>query len=278
MLDLVNRAVIPGAQGGPLLHMMASKAAQAEWLKSKDAHETFHQLQKNRDAFAKVLSDAMASHAFSEDGYWIRLGLEDYPLNSRALAQEALSSVGIDTHDATFVEQPGDREIRIGLLPLTMRGFREEDFSKFGQLIVRVLNAADPQTSQLSENIRAEITDEVKTLAAKHPVHQELLAQINQAGKTSDAAMLTIQPSSPTGGIDITQVESAVQIQRDGNGVPLPLPLQSLQNINLNLKGFVPNIIYFGPMPNLPQLLGFTLPGRKEENVPKTKTTAFKKI
>jgi hypothetical protein len=74
-------------------------------------------------------------------------------------------------------------------------------------------------------------------------------------GLSSEAAMKpgeVQQANAENGGIDLNATNMNMQIKRDGNGVPLPVAQQDLENINIS--GFVPEILSIQPMTSLPFL------------------------
>lgn len=83
------------------------------------------------------------------------------------------------------------------------------------------------------------------------------MLKIERGDKLSDRAMINslriVSMENPFGGIALDAAMLDLQIKRDGHGVPLPVSQQHLDQINI--QGFVPQIIEIVPV-NLPVLLG----------------------
>jgi hypothetical protein len=80
--------------------------------------------------------------------------------------------------------------------------------------------------------------------------------QLRGRGDTAALADPSKTATTTRGGIDLNSASMNMNIQRDGNGVPLPLNLQNLEN--MNIQGFHPVILNVVPITNLPLLLGMT--------------------
>ncbi len=150
---LVDRAIFPGTQGGPLEHVIAGKAvAFAEALRPEfKAYSS--QIIKNAQAMVK---------AFQSKGYKVLSGGTDnhlFVLDIRPLglngtkASRMLDAAHITISKSTL---PFDTEkimhgggIRIGTPAITTRGMTEADMETVADLIDRTLRGADPQTMQL---------------------------------------------------------------------------------------------------------------------------------
>ncbi|WP_104695919.1 serine hydroxymethyltransferase [Helicobacter salomonis] len=138
----IDRALFPGMQGGPLMHVIAAKAVgflenlKPEW-------KTYAvQVKRNVQALAQVLLE----HGFEllsggSDNHLLVIRLKDF---SGKDAQLALDSAGITTNKNSV---PGDTRspvltsgLRLGSAALTSRGMQEADFTFVGNKIVEVLN------------------------------------------------------------------------------------------------------------------------------------------
>jgi glycine hydroxymethyltransferase len=179
LANLVHRrGVIPGVQGGPLLHMIGTKAAQALWLKGEEAGQIAEQLEKNREAFLARFREAAAeAPRFKAEahpqGTWVTVKLP--PGRTRQDAEEALlASAGIDVREPAFSVSSGERQIEIGLVALTMRGLKEEDMRLLADIVFRTLNLKARTRSFALAIIQ--LREEVRDLARKYPVHRELLS------------------------------------------------------------------------------------------------------
>jgi len=169
MSELLDSAVFPGTQGGPLMHVIAAKAvAFGEAL--QPSFRTYQQ---------QVLDNAKAmASAFMERGYALVSGGTDnhlilIDLRSQGLtgkiAEEALQAADI-TVNKNMV--PYDTQspfvtsgIRIGAPAMTTRGFAEAEFREVVSLIDRVLQAPH------DESVRAAVRADVHELCQRFPLY-----------------------------------------------------------------------------------------------------------
>ena len=161
MSAMLNSAVFPGVQGGPLEHVIAAKAvAFGEAL-----------CPEYKDYQAQVVRNARAmAQAFVERGYKIASGGTDnhlmlidlrskFPELTGKLAERALVAADITTNKNMV---PFDSSspfltsgIRVGTPAVTTRGLKEEHMPKIVELIDRVLSA--PEDRQVIEAVRTEV-------------------------------------------------------------------------------------------------------------------------
>ena len=169
----LDKFVFPGAQGGPLMHVIAAKAvAFGEAL--KPAFKTYQaQVMKNARALAKDLT----SHGFrivtgGTDCHMFLVDLRPKGITGK-IAEEALDRAGITVNKNAI---PFDPEkpfiasgIRIGTPAVTTRGLKEKDMAKVAAWIDRAI------TQHQNPNELAKIRSEVKTLCLKFPMYKERL-------------------------------------------------------------------------------------------------------
>ncbi len=166
----IDRAVFPGIQGGPLMHVIAAKAvAFGEALKPE--FKTYsQQVVKNAAALAKALMDK--GYKLTANGTDNHLMVVDFrkthPEMSGKIAALWLEQAGIITSKSTV---PQDERspfqtsgVRLGTPALTTRGLKEADMSTVADMIDRVLG------SEGDEAELAKISDEVKAFCKKYPM------------------------------------------------------------------------------------------------------------
>lgn len=172
--EVLDSAVFPGTQGGPLMHVIASKAvAFGEALEPE-----FKMYQKQVISNAKVMASEFMERGYKlvSDGTDNHLILAD--LRSKGLtgktAEEALDQAGI-TVNKNMV--PFDTEspfvtsgIRIGSPAMTTRGFKEQEFKQIVALIDQVLQNPDDKT-----NI-SNVKGEVRSLCEQYPLYDFVTA------------------------------------------------------------------------------------------------------
>lgn len=172
--EVLDSAVFPGTQGGPLMHVIAAKAVSfAEAL--QDNFKSYQQqVQKN----AKVMAEAFRSMDYDlvsdgTDNHLILVDLRNKGLTGK-IAEESLDKANI-TLNKNMV--PYDTEspfvtsgIRIGSPAMTTRGFGEDEFKQVASLIDRVLQ--DPENESLLETVK----QEVKELCENFPLYDFVTA------------------------------------------------------------------------------------------------------
>jgi len=170
MSALLNSAVFPGIQGGPLEHVIAAKAVSFGEALEPSFKEYQKQVTKNAAAMAK---------AFTARGYKIVSGGTDnhlmlidlrskFPELTGKIAEKVLVAADITTNKNMV---PYDSRspfltsgIRVGTPAITTRGLKESEMDKIVELIDRVLCDPDSQA-----NIEA-VAGEVHAMMASHPL------------------------------------------------------------------------------------------------------------
>lgn len=163
MSALLNSAVFPGQQGGPLEHVIAAKAVafgeclQPEW------KEYAAQIQKN----AKVLADELTKRGFNivsggTDNHSMLVDLRSkYPDLTGKVAENALVAADITVNknmvpfDSRSAFQTSG--IRLGTAAMTTRGAKEDLMVFIAELIETVLN--DPENEQVITSVRQRVND-----------------------------------------------------------------------------------------------------------------------
>ena len=164
----IDKALFPGTQGGPLMHVIAAKAVCfGEALKPE-----FKEYQKQIIKNAKVLSEELVKLGFNlvsggTDNHLMLIDLRNKEITGKEL-EERLDDVGITTNKNSI---PFDTEkptitsgIRIGTPAVTTRGFKEEEMVKIAQLI--------NMTVENYEDKKEEIRAEVAKICAKFPLYE----------------------------------------------------------------------------------------------------------
>ena len=167
LAKLINKAIFPGIQGGPLMHVIASKAVSFKEALSPEFKKYQEQIVKN----ASTLANALKEEGFKlvsggTDNHLILLDLTDTEVTGKE-AEHRLDEVGITVNKNAI---PFDTRspfitsgIRIGTPATTSRGFVEEDMVEIAKLIK--LAICDFENS--AEEVRAR----VKVLCDKYPLY-----------------------------------------------------------------------------------------------------------
>ena len=173
----INSAVFPGYQGGPLMHIIAAKAAGfQEALKPE-----FKNYIKSVLTNAKILTETLKNNGFKiySGGTDTHLMLVDLrPFNVKGnITAESLSRANITCNKNGI---PFDTEspmitsgIRLGSQAVTTRGFGLKEFQKVGELITKTVKGLSSNPSDNSK-VEDEVRKEVVELCSKFPIYKNL--------------------------------------------------------------------------------------------------------
>ena len=170
MSQLLNSAVFPGIQGGPLEHVIAAKAVAFNEALQPEFKEWAKQVQKN----AKVLADELMKRGFDivsggTDNHSMLVDLRSkYPDLTGKVAEKALVAADITVNknmvpfDSRSAFQTSG--IRLGTPAITTRGAKEDLMVLVAELIEKVLNAPE------DENVIANVRKQVNEVMAGYPL------------------------------------------------------------------------------------------------------------
>ena len=142
----IDKAVFPGAQGGPLVHVIAAKAVCFREAATPD----FQTYQKQVLANARALAESLADEGFrvvsgGTDSHMFLMDVFAKGLKGKE-AEKALdrAHITVNKNAIPFDTNPplNPSGIRLGTPALTTRGFREAEMHQVGQLISKVLHDA----------------------------------------------------------------------------------------------------------------------------------------
>ena len=168
MFKKINKAIFPGVQGGPLMHIIAAKAvAFGEALKPEfKAYQ--EQIAKN----AKVLAKALTSRGVKlvsggTDNHLMLIDLRGTEVTGKEL-EARLDEVHITANKTTVPNEPLSpfitSGVRIGTPAVTSRGFKEAEMELIAGWIYDIINDFDASKER--------VTEEVVTLCEKFPIYQ----------------------------------------------------------------------------------------------------------
>jgi glycine hydroxymethyltransferase len=165
----VDRVIFPGIQGGPLMHIIAAKAAAFKEALKPEFIEYQKQVVKNAKVFAEKFIE-LGYHVVSNgtDNHLLLLDVLSKANMSGKKAEALLDLANITCNKNTI---PYDTKkpfvtsgIRLGTPAMTTRGFKEKDFIEVALLIDMIL--MNPE----SEEILEEVKKRVKVLTDKYPL------------------------------------------------------------------------------------------------------------
>jgi len=170
--ELLNSAVMPGIQGGPLMHIIAAKAlAFGEAL-----DPSFKLYAQNIINNAKVMSNELLSKGYKlisggTDTHVILIDLSNKNVPGKS-AEKALEKAGITVNKnmVPFDERSPfiTSGIRIGTPAITTRGMGNDEMTKIVQLIDDVISDIE------NENTINQVRSTVKSLCKSFPIYSEL--------------------------------------------------------------------------------------------------------
>ncbi|WP_315003781.1 serine hydroxymethyltransferase [uncultured Selenomonas sp.] len=168
----INKAVFPGIQGGPLMHVIAAKAVALGEALQPSFKEYGAQVVKNAAALADELTKlGYRIVSGGTDTHVMLVDLTNKDITGKE-AQTLLDEVNITANRNTIPFEPRSpfvtSGIRLGSPALTTRGFREEDMREVARIIAHVLDAPT------DESRRAEARRRVDALCKKYPLYEHL--------------------------------------------------------------------------------------------------------
>ena len=165
-----NKAVFPGIQGGPLMHVIAAKAVALGEALRPEFKEYAAQTIKNAKALAETLqNDGFRIVSGGTDNHLMLVDLTSKNITGKE-AQTVLDEVNITSNRNTIPFEPRSpfvtSGIRLGSPALTTRGFKEDDMREVGNIIALVLN------NPTDEAAKDEARRRVAALCAKYPLYE----------------------------------------------------------------------------------------------------------
>ena len=165
---LINKAVFPGIQGGPLMHIIAAKAVCLKEALSDEFKAYQTQVVKN----AKALANALVEEGFDlvsggTDNHLMLVDLRSKNITGKE-AEHMLDEVGITCNKNTIPFETTSpfitSGVRIGTPAVTSRGMKEEDMKTIAHLIAMTLNSFEEKQDEIRAGVKA--------LTEKYPLYQ----------------------------------------------------------------------------------------------------------
>ncbi|KGM93139.1 serine hydroxymethyltransferase, partial [Clostridium botulinum] len=153
----VDKAIFPGIQGGPLMHIIAAKAVCFGEALKEDYKQYMGQVVKN----AKVLADELNKYGFrlvsgGTDNHLLLIDLTNKNITGKD-AEKLLDSIGITVNKNTIPFETKSPFVtsgmRIGTPAVTTRGFKEEEMKEIASLINYVIENRDGDLSEARERV-----------------------------------------------------------------------------------------------------------------------------
>ena len=165
----IDKAIFPGTQGGPLMHIIAAKAVALGEAMTEEFRDYQKQILKNAKALCKALKEEGFDIVSGDtDNHLMLIDLRPFGLTGKEM-ETRLDAVHITANKNAIPNDPEKPTvtsgIRVGTPAVTSRGFLEEDMKKIAHWIK--LTAVD------FEGSRETITKEVIALCDEHPIYED---------------------------------------------------------------------------------------------------------
>ncbi len=169
----LDKVVMPGVQGGPLMHIIAAKAVAFKEAQTPEWRAYQHQIVKN----ARVLAEALIAREYrlvsgGTDTHLMLVDLTDRGITGKE-AQEALDRAWITVNKNTIPFETRSpmvtSGIRIGTPAVTTRGMKEPEMVQIAALIDRILKNIG------NASVEAAVRGEVQELTSRFPLYAERL-------------------------------------------------------------------------------------------------------
>ena len=166
---ILNSAIFPCIQGGPLMHVIAAKAVAFKEAASKEFKAYQKQVVDNARVMAKVLQErGLRIVSGRTDSHMFLVDLQAMNISGKD-AEAALGRAHITVNKNAIPNDPQKpfvtSGIRIGSPAMTTRGFKELEAEKLAHMIADVLNAPD------DEAVIEQVINDAKQLCEKFPVY-----------------------------------------------------------------------------------------------------------
>ena len=170
IIKKINKTILPGIQGGPLMHVIAAKAECFYEALQPEFKDYMKSVVKN----AKVLSDTLKSEGFrivsgGTDNHLMLVDVKSIGLTGKE-AEKILDAINITCNKNTI---PNETEspmvtsgIRLGTPAMTTRGFNESDFKEVALIISEALK------NRNDKNKMKELKNRVRNLTNSHPLYK----------------------------------------------------------------------------------------------------------
>lgn len=171
----INKAIFPGIQGGPLMHVIAAKAVCFKEALTEEFKEYQKQIVKNAKALAKALEDrGLRIVSGGTDTHLMLVDLTSLNVTGKA-AETALGYCHITVNKNTIPNETRSpfvaSGIRLGTPALTTRGMKEEEMEEIAELIVTVLKNVKDEEGNIDEEVAKKVSDKVLELCRKFPLY-----------------------------------------------------------------------------------------------------------
>ena len=170
--EVMNSMVMPGVQGGPLMHVIAAKAVAFK----EDLQDSFLEYAKQVIKNAQAMANRLLKYDFhiiskGTDSHLMLIDLRNKNLTGKK-AEKSLDKVGITCNKNTVPFEDKSplvtSGIRLGTPALTTMGMKEEDMELIADMINKVISNPD------DDNVKKEVSAEVLELTSKFGLYEDM--------------------------------------------------------------------------------------------------------
>ena len=168
----IDKAIFPGVQGGPLMHVIAAKAVALGEALKPEFKEYAKQIITNCQALAEgLIAEGFRLVSGGTDNHLLLVDVRGQKMTGKT-AEHLLDEVGVTCNKNTIPFDPESpfvtSGIRLGTAAVTTRGFKEADMKEVAAIIGLVLNNPEDAEKQ------SEAAQRVAALCAKYPMYPML--------------------------------------------------------------------------------------------------------
>jgi len=172
LAEAIDRAVFPGVQAGPLMHVIAAKAIAFKEAMTKDFKDYQRQIVRNCQALAAgLIEQELRLVTGGTDNHLVLVDLRPQGVTGKEAA-DLLEEAGIITNKNVIPYDHQPPAIASGIRPgtpaLTTRGMKEKEMRQIAKMMGRVLHNREDGA------LRREVREQVRELCARFPVYAEL--------------------------------------------------------------------------------------------------------
>jgi glycine hydroxymethyltransferase len=165
----IDKAIFPGIQGGPLMHVIAAKAVAFKEASSEDFKVYQKQIIQNSATLAEgLLKSGFSLVSGGTDNHLLLVDLRPQNMTGKE-AEKILDEVGVTVNKNAIPYDPTSpfitSGIRIGTAALTSRGMKEADMEIVANIIAMVL------THPTDETVKSKAASMIAELCKKHPLY-----------------------------------------------------------------------------------------------------------
>lgn len=164
----IDKAIFPGIQGGPLMHVIAAKAVALKEAMSEDFKKYQAQILKNAAALAaRLMENGFVLVSGGTDNHLLLVDVRNRNLTGK-VAERLLDDIGVTVNKNSIPFDPVGpmvtSGVRLGTAAMTTRGLSEADMSEIADIITLTLD--HPQDEAFQAKVRAR----VKALCDRYPL------------------------------------------------------------------------------------------------------------